>query len=393
MNKTQEVFLAFILLIGSLLAGSSLASTFVSVGAPLPTLSISGQLSFSAKTDKGIEKSLTEAQGKSPALVYFFAVDCNHCANVLRTRGSLFEDAAKQDFKPIGVSALGPNFGISQLALISEQFQLPSPVFGDVDDKICGKYGVGEFTIFLLDEEGNIYFRQQIGQKLNEVLTQEIIEHAKNTILAKKNQTPASQEPDEFAGTIIDGRKNLYRPLVALLALTLLTVSLIVLAKTTDSWLPPLAGITLLATYLVSGSWLYTPANILVIIAAIVLIKKTKQASIIALAVCSIASASLCLPTFNEIPRLQSVGLQTAFWYLVPQILVSLLMYEIAFAMQKQKYQKQVYETAIPAPTNYAGKITVVKEFKAERCDICHQTDLFNVQTGYCSRCQQNTIS
>lgn len=391
MNKTQEIFLAFLLLIGSLLAGNNLAKAFLSVAPPPPTFNVSGQLNFSAKTDQGVEDSLTSVQNKSSALVYFFAADCNHCANVLRTRGNLFETLSKQGFKPIGVSALGPNFGSSQLTLIRDQFQLPSPVFGDVNDQVCKQYGIGEFTIFLIDEDRNVYLRQQIGNSLNEVLTEETIEQAKNTILAKKNSSPV-EEPDEFSGTFIEGKKSLYRPIVATLALTILILASILLVKTTDSWLPPLSAITLLIVWLISGIWLYTPANILIIIAALVLAKKPKLASVIALAICSIACASLLLPVFGKIPRLESLGLQTAFWYLIPQILASLLLYEVSFAMQRQKYQKQVYDMANPAPSNYDGKIAVVKVLKAERCDICHQTDLFDVESGYCSRCQQKTI-
>ncbi|KAF0201919.1 MAG: hypothetical protein FD167_5680, partial [bacterium] len=257
MNKTQEIFLAFLLLIGSLLAGSNLAKVFVSVPPPPPTFNISGQLSFSAKTDQGMEQSLAEAQAQSFALVYFFAADCNHCANVLRGRGVLFEKASKLGFKPIGLSALGPNFGMSQLTLICDQFRLPSPVFGDSNDQICHKYGVREFTIFLLDENSNIYFRQQVGNDLNAVISVELLEKLKTTILAKKNNTPLEKEPDEFFGTILDGKKTLYRPLAALLALSLLTLASVLLAKTKDSWLPLFAGLGLLLTWLISGAWLY----------------------------------------------------------------------------------------------------------------------------------------
>ncbi|KAF0220956.1 MAG: hypothetical protein FD167_5051, partial [bacterium] len=136
----------------------------------------------------------------------------------------------------------------------------------------------------------------------------------------------------------------------------------------------------------------YIPANILIIIAATIFLKKTKWASAIAFAVCLIACISLFLPIFGKIPVSQSAALQTAFWYLVPQVLISLLLYEIAFVMQRQKYQKQVYAIEPVTPSNYAGKMAVVKVLKAERCDICHQTDLFDIESGYCSRCQQKTI-
>lgn len=393
MNKTQETFLALLLLIASILAGHNLAKVFVSVPAPPPTFNISGQLSFSAKTDQGVEQSLADAQAQSFALVYFFAADCNHCANLLRSRGTLFEDASKIGFKPIGVAALGPNFGMAQLTLIRDQFRLPSPVFGDVNDKICGKYGVGEFTVFLIDEQANIYFRQQIGNDLNSVITKEGLEKLKATILAKRDKAPVVvEEHDEFFGTIINGKKTLYRPIVAFLALSLLALASVLLIKTKESWLPLFAGLGLLLSWLISGAWLYMPANILVIIAAFLLITKQKWASAIALVICSIASISLFWPTFSEIPNLQSLALQTAFWYLVPQTLVSLLMYEIAFAMQRQKYQKQIYNTEPIGSSNYEGKIAVVKVLKAERCDVCHQTDLFDVESGYCSRCQQKTV-
>jgi uncharacterized RDD family membrane protein YckC len=36
-------------------------------------------------------------------------------------------------------------------------------------------------------------------------------------------------------------------------------------------------------------------------------------------------------------------------------------------------------------------KLKVVAETLPERCDVCHQSDLFNPQTGYCDRCRDTT--
>src|ERR1051326_9167591 len=33
------------------------------------------------------------------------------------------------------------------------------------------------------------------------------------------------------------------------------------------------------------------------------------------------------------------------------------------------------------------GKLTIISEKLPTRCEICHKTDQFDIQTGYCSRC------
>jgi hypothetical protein len=40
----------------------------------------------------------------------------------------------------------------------------------------------------------------------------------------------------------------------------------------------------------------------------------------------------------------------------------------------------------------YAGKIIVRNEYLPERCEICHQRDLFNPRNGSCSRCSNIRI-
>ncbi|MBL8193498.1 MAG: hypothetical protein JNM06_06925, partial [Blastocatellia bacterium] len=76
MNKTQEIFLACILLIASYFAGSSIASLLI----VLPVAKIAPQeINFTLKDEVGLSRSLKDIQSNKPTFVYIFAGDCNHC--------------------------------------------------------------------------------------------------------------------------------------------------------------------------------------------------------------------------------------------------------------------------------------------------------------------------
>src|SRR5213075_2557786 len=102
MSKIQEIFLALLFLVGSYVAGTSLAELFVTEPGPAPEQILKAmasepkqKLSFTLKDENGQEHSFEQAKGKSPALVYFFAADCVHCTKLLKSMSDVRSQAEK----------------------------------------------------------------------------------------------------------------------------------------------------------------------------------------------------------------------------------------------------------------------------------------------------------
>lgn len=52
---------------------------------------------------------------------------------------------------------------------------------------------------------------------------------------------------------------------------------------------------------------------------------------------------------------------------------------------------RELYAPASTAPTAAPGTFLVKREQVASRCEVCHQSDQFSLETGYCARCKHVT--
>lgn len=404
MGKIQQLLLVILFIIGSYFAGHGLAEGLVSFGTtsdPSQAVVVDAkeQLNFALKNEQDTVTFLKEAQGNKPAFVYFFAADCPHCIKLLKTIGEVLPQLNKEGIQPIGVDALGPNGGQAQLTVVQQQYNLPTPIFGDVTDQVSNKYGVGDFTIFLVGSDSNIYLRRSIGAIWPEdIVASSVLQKVK--LLDQKNvderiklNQSLVDKSNEFTGTIISEQQNLFPLLsISLIALTILS-TIIALCLIKKSWLPLLAGISLLLIGITSSLWVYWPANILLIIAATSLMTGKKQALWASLIVNIAILASLTIPILRGVPLAQYIKMQQTLWQFAPQIVLSLLLFQLTFVFEQEKYQKTAYarEQNQRKGADNLGLIAVHNVSKPERCEICHQLDQFDLLTNYCARCQQYT--
>lgn len=393
MNKTQEIFLACILLIASYFAGSSIASLFIVL--PVAKLALQ-EINFTLKDEVGLSRSLKDIQSNKPAFVYIFAGDCNHCIGLLRTmNGSILPRVKESQFRVVGVDALGPHGTQEQLVEIRDTFNLPSPVLADKDDKVCKSLGISEFTVLLVNPDGLLTYRKTIRETAwpQDALPNESLVDAKISSKSLEDASASSSEKlNEFSGTILKANESLFRPIQFSLLLLVFIFMSIVIYRSQDSYLGPLSAIGLLLMAVVSKAWLFLPVNLFIVILAAFLLINKKWAIWASLLLGLSIYGLLLLPLFQA--KLPSVLYQEAAYGFLPQTILSLLMFYLSFVLAAQKHQKLVFDgrPIDQASENYSGNIAIKKTSTAERCDVCHQTDLFDKQTGFCTRCQQYTI-
>jgi peroxiredoxin len=392
MNKTQEIFLACILLIASYFAGSSIASLFV----VLPTANLAPQeINFTLKDETGLNRSLNDIQSNKPAFVYIFAGDCNHCIGLLRTINNSILPKVKEDkFCIIGVDALGPHGTQEQLVEIRDTFNLPSPILADKDDKVCKSLGIGEFTVLLVNPDGMLTYRKTIRETSwpQDTLPNESLVEAKVSNKSMENSSESSEKLNEFSATILKANESLFRPIQFSLLLLVLIFMAVVIYRSQDSYLAPLSAVGLLLMAVISKAWLFLPLNLFIIILAAFLLVNKKWALLPSLLLGLFVYGLLLVPLFQT--KLPSVLYQEAAYGFLPQTILSLLMFYLSFVLAAQKHQKLVFDVQLidQRSENYSGNMAIKKTSTAERCDVCHQTDLFDKQTGFCNRCHQYTI-
>lgn len=392
MNKTQEIFLACILLIASYFAGSSIASLFI----VLPAAKLAPQeISFTLKDEIGLSRSLNDIQSNKPAFVYVFAGDCNHCIGLLKTINNSILPKVKEDqFRIIGVDALGPHGTQEQLVEIRDTFNLPSPILADKDDRVCKSLGIGEFTVLLVNPDGMLTYKRTIREASwpQDILPNESLVEAKVSHKSMENSSKSSENLNEFSGTILKRNEGLFRPIQFSLLLLVFIFMPVVIYRSQGSYLAPLSAIGLLLMAVISKAWLFLPVNLFIVILAAFLLVNKKWALWPSLLLGLFVYGLLLVPLFQA--KLPSVLYQEAAYGFLPQTILSLLMFYLSFVLAAQKHQKLVFDGQLidQRSENYNGNIAIKKTSTAERCDVCHQTDLFDKQTGFCTRCHQYTI-
>src|SRR5262249_24983502 len=104
----------------------------------------------------------------------------------------------------------------------------------------------------------------------------------------------------------------------------------------------------------------------------------------------------LLRPVFDEalVARTDQLQQMALIGRFMPQIILSLLMFRFAFRSQKMVYEKVALAGTdnVNLEPTHEGAIAIRGVSRPERCDVCHQADLFDQQTGYCSRCQRKTF-
>src|SRR5438105_1105920 len=166
MSKWQQSLLALACLVISYIAGVGLPLLVKQIGRDLQNspqvasstvnASLGPMLDFSLQDEFGRERTFSEAHSGRPAFVYFFSGGCSHCFNMLQKMGPVIARAQERGFRVIGIEYYGtPDQGQQ----FRQKYNLPTPILADPKGEVCGRFGVGEFTAFLVGADNNLYFR------------------------------------------------------------------------------------------------------------------------------------------------------------------------------------------------------------------------------------------
>lgn len=382
---------------------------------------------FSLQDQLGQIRSFRELRNNKYTLVYFFAGGCGHCLQMLPKlqENKLLYRAKELGYEVIGISFYGRP---QQDKAIAEKFGLPSPILADPQGAVCRSFGVGEFTIALINADNILYYREVINNnnwpsselaenvsKLNhfKVMSSELPttgDQKQDSILAfeePKNKTNSDKMQSlpyflyhDFSLTILNNSENLkilYVIAYPIFLLTIFLVTFVNLSLTKTSWLPILAmsQVTLIATFY--DNWLFFPTNLFFILLIVYIWKKQDflVPTILVGSLIFLFSSMLFPDSFSSISQAQwDEALLRTLFFVLPSTVFSAVMIKMSLSSQNQPYTKFAYPMANAndiTQTPLVGAMAIHTVSKAERCDICHKADQFNLETGYCQRCQTST--
>ncbi|MFY9223174.1 MAG: TlpA disulfide reductase family protein [Blastocatellia bacterium] len=382
---------------------------------------------FSLQDENNQIRSFQELRNNKFTLVYFFAGGCGHCLQMLPKlqENKLLYRAKESGYEVIGISFYGRP---QQDKVIAEKFGLPSPILADPQGAVCRSFGVGEFTIALINADNILYYREVINSsnwpsselaenvsKLNhfKAISSELPttgNQQKNSILIveePKNKTNSNKMLSlpyvlyhDFSLTILNNSENLqilYTILYPSFLLIILIVTIINLSLTKTSWLPILAmsQVALIATFY--DNWLFFPTNLFFILLIVYIWKKQDfLVPIILVGSLIFLFSSMLFPdSFISISQAQwDQGLLRTLFFVIPNTVFSAVMVKMSLSNQSQSYTKYAYPVANNKDDEgfqAASTIAIRTVSKAERCDVCHKVDQFNLDTGYCLRCKTTT--
>lgn len=455
MNKSQQLLIGLSFLFLSILIAnlpsflfSTKANSITQVEtkasvqksyAPTALAKASEELSdFSLQDENGEQQSFRAIKGDKPALIYFFAGGCGHCLQMLpkMQQTEILYRAKSLGYAVMAVEYYGsPTHGKQ----MQQEYSLPSPILADQQAQVCGKFGVGEFTIFLVGADNILYFRDIMNGNnwptddlLKTVASKPANTNNTSNIDSSNNVNPVDPvnpvnsvdpvdsvdpitsnnttinpydfltvEPQAniFATTFLANNINaqrLYQIVYLMALLATLLGTIVALAVTKESWLPILAisQMFFLGTYY--HVWIQNSLAPIFFLAILCLMFNPQKNRLISASLLTM-TMFLTLTAFNTILGALS-GISTSInlmllWQVIPTIASSLALLYLALRT-KQTYSKYAYPAPnfSPEPLSAEGAIAIRGVSKAERCDICHQVDKFNFETGYCQRCNAKTI-
>jgi peroxiredoxin len=394
MTRRQEIAIAMLLLVCSYLLGQYISSNLlVYTAEQAHTVNNANTLDFQLINELGQTQRGADLLKTQPALVYFFAPGCAHCNQLMPQIKPILQQAQQAGLQVLGIAPLNGANAAAQLPAIKQAFNLPSPIFADPNFRVCNTYNVHELTLFLTEAQGYIHSRTMITRWEDFSLSQleRFAQYARTTSSRPVVETAV---PDVFAHTWLKGHGNYYHPVKwGLLMAALLFLGFTIL-RPSGLVLPSLASSSLLLMVILSNAWLFW-GGLSLASAALLLLINRKWVGIAAGIMGMYGVVTLFLldvDLLNEyliVPNF--LDPEPAMWQVLPQLLVSVLLAQLSLVIKRQKFQYPV--NVMPSMIeNNVGLIAVKGVSKAERCDVCHQADQFNVDTGYCQRCAINTV-
>lgn len=136
---------------------------------------------FTLADQQGQARSFMELTRGSPSLVYFYSGCCGHCSNQLPSLSKLASKGQTQGVTAVGIQYLG---NTQSCANRIKEHDLVGAVLADTKGEICNKFGVGDFTVFILDTQGFIRYRggiddpQAVEKMLESVAQDSMVEKA-----------------------------------------------------------------------------------------------------------------------------------------------------------------------------------------------------------------------
>ena len=114
---------------------------------------------FTLRSAAGQEVSFSELRGSRPAFLYFFSGCCGHCSAELPKITAMADELEMEGKVIVGVQYLGNGEACRR---IREDHGLPGTLLADSDGALCGRFGVGDFTVFEVDAAGFIRYRGDV---------------------------------------------------------------------------------------------------------------------------------------------------------------------------------------------------------------------------------------
>ncbi|MEW6734944.1 MAG: TlpA disulfide reductase family protein, partial [Acidobacteriota bacterium] len=274
MNRWQQLLLAFTCLLMAYFSGAKIADrsnkTIIkkmpAIVKPVRTtitsranlgVGMGEVIDFSLLDESGRSRTFSELRDGHPTLVYFFAGGCRHCQSLLPQMESLTTRVRERGYRVVGIQYYGsPEQGREFL----DRYKLPSPILADSQAEVCSRFKVGEFTVFLVGANNNLYFREVINGSNwpGEAIIDDVLAQGGNAVV--EGFEPAdSVNIERFANTILANQPNLqrlYNPISISLILLIILTAFVMLVATNGSWLPVLAAGELLLMGVVYDLWL-----------------------------------------------------------------------------------------------------------------------------------------
>lgn len=243
-------------------------------------------------------------------------------------------------------------------------------------------------------QNGNSLPAQNNGNNLASPKQNDNLAQGNNLAQRDNLKSQNSLLPGCLAGRYLEIPKPQQTTVFYLLGLLILAGLIIGCSFSQGSWLPVLAATELALIGWSANVWQYWPVNILLLITIGLLLIQRKWILVPAF-LCGVTIFVLLMLAFTGLPKATAMGAEIAAWRMAPQIFFSCLLFALAFV---ETHTKQVYEKTayygMPQENMAAheGALAIKGVSKAERCDICHQNDMFNTDTGFCTRCQRHTV-
>jgi peroxiredoxin len=396
MTRRQEIAIAMLLLVCSYLLGQYItAGLLLHSEEQVKVVAIANQLDFRLTDDVGQEQAAADLLKEQPALVYFFAPGCAHCNQLMPKIKPILQQAQQAGLKVVGIAPLNGANAAAQLPTLKQAYGLPSPLFADPNFRLCNTYNIHELTVFLTEPAGYIHSRTMIRHWEDFSLTQmdKFAQYARTAKNSNPTAASTNSSSDTFSHTWLKGYGEYYRPVKISLLISVLLFGIWGIVRHQGPVLPHLASSSLLLMVVLSNAWLFL-SGVSLLAAALLLLIARKWVGIVAGIIGMYGIVTLFLldvHLLNEyiiVPNF--LDPEPAMWQVLPQLLVSILLAQLSLVIKRQKFR---YPITLPLMVeNNSGQLAVKGVSKAERCDVCHQADQFNVETGDCYRCLVKTL-